>query len=186
MTPGLNEAVVDRVDALGTTAWSGTCYRYAAARREPLSGEGARRFGGRWNPPDLFPTVYLAQPLRSCMREFQRYASAQNTEPEHLLQVPYRLHTIAVEGLQVLDLRTPNARTYVGLADEDLVDDDWSACQSIGHAAWFLNMAGVIAPSATGVGLVAAAFEFRAEVGQVRVARSEDFTPELFRDASAT
>lgn len=71
MSDALDEGLVQRIDARGTIEWSETCYRYTGAHRDALSGEGARRFGGRWNPPLLFPAIYLAdsaQALSSCRR----------------------------------------------------------------------------------------------------------------------
>ena len=80
MSQALDEGLVQRVDARGTTAWSGECFRYTAAHRDPLSGEGARRFGGRWNPPLLFPAIYLADSARACMVEVERAADAHRPQ----------------------------------------------------------------------------------------------------------
>jgi len=49
----------------------------------------------------------------------------------------------------------------------DIADDDWTACQAVGHAAYFLDMGGVVAPSATGYGIVIAVFEARVTPGQI-------------------
>lgn len=95
--------------------------------------------------------------------------------------MPYRLHTIGVEDLAVLDLRSLEAQEVVGLEIEDIFGDDWAACQAVGHAAWFLHMPGVIAPAAGGVGLVITAYEQRTRPGQVTVLRSTDLTPATYR-----
>jgi hypothetical protein len=63
----------------------GTC-RFSLA----LSGEGARRFGGRWNPPLLFPAIYLADSARACMVEVERAANAASTTAEKMLEAAYR------------------------------------------------------------------------------------------------
>lgn len=47
------------------TAWRITRDKYA---EEAFSGEGAKRFGGRWNPPGL-PAVYIAQHLSLAILE---------------------------------------------------------------------------------------------------------------------
>lgn len=182
MSEGLNEDLVDRINNLGSHSWSGRAFRYTTASRDPLSGEGARRHGGRWNPPDLFPAIYLADSDLACMVELDRAAANANINPADMLTVAYKLHTIEVDGLSVLDLRTPEAQAEVGLEIEDIFGEDWSACQAVGHAAWFLEVAGVIAPSAGGVGLVITAYEHRAKPGQVRVKSSVDLTPSLYRE----
>jgi RES domain-containing protein len=165
----LDEDVVERVNDLGSQPWSGTTFRYTSHGREPLSGAGARLTGGRWNPKGVFPTIYLAQPRAACIGEFGRMAAANGMDPLAMLARPFDLHTVEVNGLTILDLREEKALRHVGLAPEDISDDDWTACQTVGHAAYFLEMSGIVAPSATGVGLVIAAFETRLRPGQLDV-----------------
>jgi RES domain-containing protein len=165
----LDEQVVQRVNDLGTITWSGQTFRHTSRGRDALSGVGARRFGGRWNPPDVCATIYLAQPMSTCLDEFARLALAANQSPEDMLRSPRELHTVNVTDLRVLDLRQEQNLDYVGLRLDDIRDDDWTACQSIGHAAFFLNYGGIAAPSATGAGLVIAAFESRLESGQLKL-----------------
>lgn len=176
---GLDEELVQRVDQLGNIAWTSTTHRYTTARRDPLSGAGARLFGGRWNPKDIFATIYLAQPLAACLGEVERIAESQGTAPHVLLRASYTLHEIAVADLPVLDLREEQALAHVGLTLADISDPDWTACQAVGNAAWFLGLGGVLAPSATGEGLVLAAFEARV-AGHLTVTKSEPLTPEQF------
>lgn len=71
MSDALDEGLVQRIDARGTIEWSETCYRYTGAHRDALSGEGARRFGGRWNPPLLFPAIYLADSAQLFTKNFE-------------------------------------------------------------------------------------------------------------------
>ncbi|SIN53623.1 Uncharacterized conserved protein [Mycobacteroides abscessus subsp. abscessus] len=182
MSDALDENLVQRIDARGTVQWSGTCARYTAAHRDPLSGEGARRFGGRWNPPLLFSAIYLADSAQACMVEVERAAQASSTTAEQLLEASYRLHTIEAINLAVLDLTTPEAREAVGLEDDDIFGDDWAACQAVGHAAWFLHVQGVLVPAAGGVGLVITAYEQRTRPGQLHVSNSEDLTPSRYRE----
>lgn len=160
-----------RERALGTPAPAVILYR-----------EGARRFGGRWNPPLLFSAIYLADSAQACMVEVERAAQAASTTPEKLLEASYRLHTIEATDLSVLDLTTPEAREAVGLEDDDIHGDDWSACQAVGHAAWFLHVQGVLVPAAGGVGLVITAYEQRTRPGQLQVTRSEHLTPARYRE----
>lgn len=186
MSDALDEGLVQRIDARGTIEWSETCYRYTGAHRDALSGEGARRFGGRWNPPLLFPAIYLADSAEACMVEVERAAQAASTTAEKMLEAAYRLHTIDVTDLAVLDLTTPQAREAVGLENDDIYGDDWSGCQAVGHAAWFLHMQGVLVPAAGGVGLVVTAYEQRTRPGQLQLRQSVDLTPALYQELRAT
>jgi RES domain-containing protein len=146
-----------------------------------LSGVGARRFGGRWNPPDVCATVYLAQPVAACIAEFDRLAASNGLEPVDMLRSPRELHTVDVADLGALDLREPEQLDYVGLSVDDLLDDDWTACQAVGHAAYFLKLAGVVAPSATGSGFVIAAFEARVEPSTLTLVESQTLDEAAYR-----
>jgi len=187
VTQPLDEDLVQRIDDLGPTRWSGTCYRHVSGQRDPLSGVGARLIGGRWNPSGI-STVYLALPAHTCVAELDRLAASQNVTTDDLLRAtPGRtLSTVVVRDLAVLDLRDPSAREQVGLDLDDIADDDRTACQAVGQSADFLQLGGVLAPSATGGGLVCAVFESRVAPGQLSVAESRPLTEELYRELNSS
>lgn len=132
------------------------------------------------------PAIYLADSAQACMVEVERAAQAASTTAEKMLEAAYRLHTIDVTDLAVLDLTTPQAREAVGLENDDIYGDDWSGCQAVGHAAWFLHMQGVLVPAAGGVGLVVTAYEQRTRPGQLQLRQSVDLTPALYQELRAT
>jgi RES domain-containing protein len=169
-----DEDLVDRVNELGATKVSIEAYRHTASGRDPLSGEGARQNGGRWNPAG-HPTVYLAAPERACAAEFSRMADRVGAPARALLERGRDLHRLVVEDLPVLDLTPEDTLDHVGLSPDDVADDDFAACQAVGQAAHFLAYGGVMAPSATGVGVVVAAFEDRVRPGQVRLMETVPF-----------
>lgn len=185
MTAPLDEDVVQHVNDAGTTAWSGLAYRFTNARRDPLSGEGSYKFGGRWNPRGVFAAIYLALPRATALLEFQRRADAAAMDPPDMLRAGYVLHTIEVRELPVLDLREEQALAEVGLGLDDITAEDWTACQSVAHAAWFLDYGGVLAPSAAGRGLVLTAFETRLEPGQLAVTESIRLDPAAYEELIA-
>lgn len=164
-------------EVLPRTEWSGIGYRHAAHAYPPLSGEGARRFGGRWNPRGSFPVLYLADSVDTVTAEFRRLAALQARALSDFL--PRALHTIECNRLELLDLRDPDPRRSVGLSDADLFADDRAACQSVGEAAEFLGYQGVLAPSAAGPtgGFVIAVFLDRIRPGALTVAATTDFDP---------
>jgi RES domain-containing protein len=185
LTAALNEDLVEAIDAIGKTPWSGQTFRYTSARREPLSGEGARRFGGRYNPRDLFPAVYLAQPVQACMRELERAADNQHLSVERLLSVPQVLHTIELSEVEVLDLTRPATQSLLGLEVADFAGDH-APCQEVGHAAWFLEFHGVLAPSAVGDGVTVALFDHSTPPSQIAVRSTEPLDYKLYRSLAAT
>lgn len=176
----LDEAIVERVNELGPTNWSGVAYRHTARGREPLSGEGARRLGGRWNPRGVFSTIYLAHPAVTAVRELEHAAQAASMSLGDMLAAGRELHTIQVSELPILDLRDEWQLEAVGLSPDDVSDDDQTACQAVGHAAWFLEFAGVLAPSArNSEGLVLATFESRVHPSQLRLTETRTLDMDL-------
>lgn len=184
MSTPVNDEVVEQVNQIGASPFSGQAFRYTAARRDPLSGAGARLFGGRWNPRGLYATTYLALPESACMGELDRAARSQQMTAGELLQAPRMFHTLQVTELPVLDLRQADALERVGLSADDIAGDEWDACQSVGHAAWFLEFGAVLAPSATGRGHVLAAFEDRMGPGNLEVLSSVPLDSALYESLS--
>src|SRR6266511_1404509 len=155
--------VVERVDALGVSSFVGEGYRHMGPGYPPLSGEGARVRGGRWNPPNSFPTLYLALDLETLGAEFHRAAEREGLQPEALL--PRRVYRYEIRLAAVLDLRDARALDAAGLTDADIESDDLRACQAVGEAGHYLGSEGILAPSAVGPGDVLAIFYSRLRAG---------------------
>lgn len=69
--------------------WRMLTIRY---QRDPWSGEGARRHGGRWNPPGV-PTLYLGTDHATAIAEFYQGLAKPGT------LAPYRLDAEAIADL---------------------------------------------------------------------------------------
>ncbi len=162
----INEELLEAVDALGAQPWTGECFRHTAPEFEPLSGFGSFLFGGRWNPPDLVATIYLAFPEACCVAEFLRMAEGQGKGPESF--IPRDLHAIDAADLMLLDVTSEGAMQSLRINLEDIRSDDWTKCQQIGEAH-FVGLQGILTPSATDEGFVIAAFEPTLRPGQLAV-----------------
>lgn len=67
MSPPDVEINAEQVATAPRIAYLGEAFRHMAAQWEdPLSGEGARIHGGRFNPPNSFPVLYLCA-TRPCV-----------------------------------------------------------------------------------------------------------------------
>ena len=97
--------------------YSGKLYRalnpiYA---REPLSGEGARRYGGRFNPKGL-PALYCSLSIMTAVREANQVGTLQPTmlvayeaELDGIFDATVEANLI-VEGLDAAIIRAPTWR----------------------------------------------------------------------------
>jgi RES domain-containing protein len=141
-------------------------WRHTAPNRPALSGAGARVFGGRWNPADTVATIYLATTEACAREELNRLLRGQ---ARGAVSFPRSLHLVQANGLVGVDLASPAALDAVGLTSEDLVDDDWTACQVVGNAVQYLGITALFAPSTTGAGNVVAVYEPHLRPGQLEL-----------------
>lgn len=152
----INRHLLRRIEAVEPAAYRGTAFRHLAQDRNPLSGSGARTFGGRWNPPESFPTLYLALDRETTIREFYRLAERQGRSPRDFL--PRRMYTYDVTLTAVLDLRQAATVDALRVPEASLVADAIGQTQEIGDCAHNLGLEGILAPSAAGDGTVLAVF----------------------------
>lgn len=152
----INKHLLARVEAVEPPAYRGKAFRHLAQDRNPLSGSGARTVGGRWNPPESFPTLYLALDRETTIREFYRLAERQGRLPQDFL--PRRMYTYDVTLTAVLDLRQAATVEALGVPASSLVGDAITQTQQIGDCAHHLGLEGILAPSAAGDGTVLAVF----------------------------
>jgi RES domain-containing protein len=151
-----DERLIQLLDDRPRVVFQGEAFRHVGPNYPPLGTEGARIQGGRWNPPDSFPTLYLAANQASAAAEFYRRSEREGRSPEELL--PRRLFRYRVRLTQVVDLTTLDGLASVSLSVEDLTMDDPTRCQAIGDAAHYVGFEAIRAPSATEVGEVLAVF----------------------------
>jgi RES domain-containing protein len=131
------------------TALSTTGYRNQAIGFDPRSGEGARRFGGRFNPPHSFPVVYLCTSRPCVVAEFTRQADRQGLAVDDLL--PRELWRITVELTKVLDLTHRGTLEALNIDPADLLRDDRRLTNEIGEAAHEHRFQAIRSASVTGV-----------------------------------
>lgn len=140
--PGL----VDTISRLPTITVAAATYRHVTPGRLPMSGEGARIQGGRWNPPESFPTLYLAFAVGTVAAEFSRLATKAGRQTKDFL--PRELYRIDVELTTVLDLTEPGNLAVLGVTMATLTAEDTSLPRAIGDAAHYLDIEAIQAQSA--------------------------------------
>jgi RES domain-containing protein len=73
----------------------------------PLSGEGAARFGGRWNPLGA-PTIYAARELSTAWAEYN----------QGFVQHPALIAQLELKGAALADLTDPAFLTSIGVSSD--------------------------------------------------------------------
>lgn len=124
-----------------------------------MSGEGARIQGGRWNPAESFPTLYVGLTEDIVAAEFRRLALRSGRSTADFL--PRQLYEIDVRLQLVLDLTDCEQVAVLGVDAADLMSDDLRTCQALGDAAHYLGTEAILAPSAAGTGVALAVFTDR-------------------------
>lgn len=136
----------------------GLYQRHASARHTGLAGST----GGRWGPGG-FPVLYLGRPTDAVVAEAYRWL-VDPTEGLTGSQVRNRvLLTVRVDVVDVLDLRDSTSLEPLGLTTEDLGSpinsgEAYGRCRAVAQAAHQLQLNGIVAPAASGLGVTLALF----------------------------
>ncbi len=160
--------------------WCGVVFRSVAPRyassHDLLSGYGARKHGGRWNPPGSFPAIYAGLTPETAVAEALaqfRYFGISDAEAMPRVIVP-----LAAELENVLDLREASLRRRIRVSGEQMRKERWremqdrgaeALTQALGRAAHESGFEGLLVPSAAvagGVNLVV--FPLRLSKGSLR------------------
>jgi RES domain-containing protein len=156
----MDRSIAVAVSSATTTTVAGIFQRHASPKQRPLSGSAS---GGRWGAENTYPVLYLARPTDSVTVEAYRHLVEPTDGMRPELVEPRRLVTCEVKVTNVLDLRDASNRESVGLSILDMTSDvgDYAPCHRVAQAAHQLELHGILAPAATGVGETLAIFERR-------------------------
>jgi RES domain-containing protein len=138
--------------------FSGKTFRSAtphyATEKDLLTGEGSRRFGGRWNPPGL-AAVYASLTPETAMAE--TLAHARYFGLSEYDAMPRTFVAISVDLSSVLDLTDGKVRQRLAFSLKRIVETDWRKetdagkvpfTQWLGHAAADVGFEALLVPSA--------------------------------------
>jgi hypothetical protein len=122
---------------------------------DPLDAEFAARRGGRWNPPDSFPTLYLNEDMVTARLNLRAFVAAWPYEPEDLRDDtgPLLVGVTLPRQQVVCDVHTRDGVCAAGLPESYPLDRSGAVvtrvrCQPIGAAVKTEGLRGVRARSA--------------------------------------
>lgn len=143
----MQRSIAERIARIPPVRVEGTFLRHAAPDRDAFAGAE----GGRWG--ESFPVIYLGRPEDAVTVEAHRHLVEEPGIRPDLVK-PRRLYTVSVTVHAVLDITVVTDAVAVGLTPDDLRSavGDYVACQEVAQAAHQLELHGILAPSATGIG----------------------------------
>jgi len=128
-----------------------------ATKDDLLRGDGSRKYGGRWNPPSSFATVYAAFSDATALAEAKAHFLYYGLDPADAL--PRTIVAVDVKLAKVLDLTDGTVRKTLGVSATRMRGDDWrklnrrgaeSLTQAIGRAGYESGLEGLIVPACDG------------------------------------
>jgi RES domain-containing protein len=152
----VSSADEEKLARLPPAEFHGIAYRQQSPGFDPTSGAGARRAGGRFNPPNSFPVLYLALSRETAAAELRHAADGVGLPVSSVL--PRELFRYGVRLSRVVDLRDETTRTELGVSIEELLAPDRGRSQALGAAVEGSGTEAVVCPSATGAGDILAIF----------------------------
>ena len=136
--------------------WAGAAYRVTSVARsneaDLLRGEGSRIWGGRWNPPGSFRTVYLSPDHSTAMAEYLAQNRRQGL-PDHAA-MPAVTAGVNLNLRRVLNLNDRRIRRILQVSRTGMTSGSPDLgpvehlTQAMGRLAWSEGYEGLLVPSA--------------------------------------
>ncbi|MHB1910516.1 MAG: RES family NAD+ phosphorylase [Acidimicrobiales bacterium] len=152
--------------------YEGQAFRQQGPAYDALSGEGARQFGGRYNPPSSFPVLYLCTTRACAVAELRRQGERQAIGLAGLLpRVLYRYEL----SLSVVDLTSAAVAAALDVTGAELIQPELRLTQQLGEVAHHLGIVSLLTLSATGVDRVLVVFLENLGLGALAFERVEQW-----------
>ncbi len=130
----MTERDEERLARLNLASYSGTAYRHQSPGFDPRSGTGARRRGGRFNPPRSFQVLYLALSVETAAADLRQAAERMNLPLAAALPREVFVSTVSLD--HVLDLRASEALAGLEATRNQLLAADQARSRVVGEATW--------------------------------------------------
>ena len=91
---------------------------------DPLTTEGSRKQGGRYNPPTEFGALYSSLERDTAIAEVARGLKRRGVEPTSYPEGVYWSFQLSIELEAVLDLTDPDVLKEVNIDQKELLGDD--------------------------------------------------------------
>jgi RES domain-containing protein len=143
-TPGRvhDRAILDALEAIVPVSFDGTVWRVTRADREAIRGSDAN---GRWNPGEAVEVLYTSLERAGALAEIGFRLSLEPVWPS---RIEHEIHEISARAERTLRFANVSALAPLGVDGSKYGSFDYETTQAIAAAAHFLELDGLIVPSA--------------------------------------
>jgi RES domain-containing protein len=128
--------------------FSGIVRRVVRVGIDPLSIEGSRKAGGRYNPPGGFGALYAALEPETSAAEVARGLRLRGVDPASFAADDWWEYEIELRAAPVLDLTDSETLARLGVSRDALTATDSALTRELGAKAYAAGFAALLVPSA--------------------------------------
>jgi RES domain-containing protein len=137
-----DRALLDALEAIAPQAFAGEAWRITRKGREALRGSAAN---GRWSPGGEIEVLYTSLTRDGALAEIGFRLSLEPVWPS---RIAHQIHTIQARAGRTLRFADVASLQPLGVDPARYATFDYAATQAIAAAAHFLELDGLIVPSA--------------------------------------
>jgi RES domain-containing protein len=138
--PLFDPEFLDALEGRVIGPWTGVAWRVTVGQTSPLRTNSR---GARWNPPGV-EVLYASLDQVAAMVELEHLLSQQSVT----VKAPRFVSKLEVNLASVMDLSREDLIEPLGWSTKSLTSESWLLPQKIGAAAEFLQVSGLLVPSA--------------------------------------
>jgi RES domain-containing protein len=174
-----DRAILDALEAIDPVVFAGRVWRITRKGREPMQGSIAN---GRWTPGAAVEVLYTSLKREGALAEIGFRLSLEPVWPSRLA---HQLHEMKARTERVLQFADVASLARVGVDATRYAGFDYSMTQAISAAAHFLELDGLLVPSARHNSQNLVIFMDRNAAASLAVVSSEDVNWDTWRAAKA-
>lgn len=163
-----DRAILDALESLDSKPFQGEVWRTVRKGRDPLRGSAA---AGRWSPGGELEVLYTSLERAGSLAEIGYRLSLEPVWPS---RIEHQVHSIVAQAERTLRFADVASLAPLGVDAGRYGTFDYAATQAVAAAAHFLELDGLIVPSARHDSANLVLFLDRIEPGSLTVRQSED------------
>jgi hypothetical protein len=172
-----DRAILDALEAIDPIPFAGRVWRVTRKGREPMQGSAAN---GRWTPAAAVEVLYTSLERDGALAEIGYRLSLEPVWPSRL---QHQLHELEARTERVLRFADVASLAPLGVDTARYETFDYAMTQAIAAAANFLELDGLLVPSARHNTHNLVLFMDRSAGGTLAVVASEDVRWDVWRSA---